>query len=107
MDWFEEYAHIAGALVIGAFAHFGRLLQSGQMPGFWQSIGFLMQLGLIGLASVAVVTQLGIENKEMQMLVTAILAVSAQEVVEFFKNNGWRGYTRAVVLPADERDDRD
>lgn len=95
-DIFGEYGAIAIGLLIGSIAHFGRLLQEGRMPTSLQAIGFLMQLGVVGLLAVAITKHLGIVDADYRALSTAILALSTQEVVQFIKKRSWRPLMEAI-----------
>lgn len=85
----REYMAIGFGLVIGAIAHFGTRIANDDRIGWRQVIGFAMQLGLIGLVAVVSTKQFGITDDDMRALATAILAISANEVVQWLKRNGW------------------
>ena len=51
-EFFNEYGATAIGLVIGSVAHFGRLIQEGRVLTLAQTIGYFMQLGIVGLISV-------------------------------------------------------
>lgn len=85
----REEAAILFGLVVGAVAHFGKRLADDQRLGWRQVVGYVMQLGLIGLVAMVSTSQIGITDNDMRALVTAILAISANEVVQWLKRNGW------------------
>lgn len=85
----REYMAIGFGLVIGAIAHFGSRIANEDAIGWRQVVGFAMQLGLIGLVAVVSTKQLGMTDDDMRALATAILAISANEVVQWLKRNGW------------------
>lgn len=92
-----EYGAVIFGLVIGTLAHFGRLLADGNMPSWGQAIGYLMQLGFIGIVAVVSTRVLNITDSDMRALATAILAISAQEVIRYMKANGWGPFVKAVA----------
>ncbi len=96
----QEYGAVIFGLVVGTVAHFGRLLSDGQMPTWAQAVGYLMQLGLIGLVAVVATKMLGLTDADTRALATAILAISAQEVVRYLKARGWMHFVR-YASPAD------
>lgn len=97
MQWLVDYAAIILGLAIGAIAHFGNLIEDGRWPGVWKALGYLMQLALVGLFSAVVVEQMGIISELMKTTTAAVMAVSAQEVVQFLKRNGWRKFAGHYV----------
>lgn len=97
-----DYGAIAFGLVVGTMAHFGRLLADGEMPTWGQALGFLMQLGFIGIVAVVSTRMLNITDSDMRALATAILAISAQEVIRYVKANGWLHFVRPVTKNRDE-----
>ena len=92
-----EYGAVIFGLVVGTLAHFGRLLADGDFPSWTQAIGYLMQLGFIGIVAVVSTRMLNITDGDMRALATAILAISAQEVIRYMKANGWGPFVRATV----------
>lgn len=102
MNVFADYFSILLGLFFGTLAHFGRLLSGGEVPTFKQSLGFIMQLGLVGIVAAVATRKLGINDNDMRALTTALLAISAQEVIQFLKNNGWKAFARAA-LAGDEK----
>ena len=91
-------------LAIGAVAHFGKRLADDDRLGWKQIVGFMMQLGLIGLVASVSTKQLGMVDNDMRALATAILAISANEVIQWLKRNGWLRFLPDVK--PDERIDR-
>ena len=89
LAWFRSYFAIIFGLAIGAVAHFGKRIAEEDAIGWRQVVGFVMQLGLIGLVASVSTKQLGITDDDMRALVTAILAISANEVIQWLKRNGW------------------
>ena len=85
----REYWSAGVGLAIGALAHFGRLISEGKRLSVLQSIGYLLQLGLIGLLSVVVASRTGITSAEGLALTAALLAMSAQEVVQVAKRRAF------------------
>ncbi len=113
VDWIltrlDDYGNIIFGLILGTFAHFGRLLLRGTPPTKLQALGFVMQLGLIGVAASVAIKWAGIEDGDYKTFATAVLAVSTQEVIEFFKQNGWQrmagGITGGQAPPPPPTDD--
>lgn len=95
-DLCGDYGAIITGLLIGSIAHFGRLLQEGRVPTPIQALGFLMQLGVVGLLSVVITKYLAITDPDYRALSTAILALSTQEVVQFIKKRSWRPLMEAI-----------
>lgn len=91
-----QYGSVAFGLAVGALAHFGRRLADGEVPTWRQTIGYLMQLGFIGTIAVVSTRMLNITDADMRALATAILAISAQEVIRYMKTNGWGPFVRSV-----------
>ena len=83
----DEYAPIIIGVVLGAMAHFGRMIQIDGWPSFRTIIGFVMQLGLVALASAAAAERLGIESNLMRSLTASVLTVATNEVVNWFRLN--------------------
>lgn len=100
MNETQEYVSIAVGLLVGTLAHFGRVIAAGTMPSWASVIGFLMQLGLIGVIAMVLTSRLGITDVDVRALTTAILAISAQEVIQYIKRSGWQSLTRTVIPPA-------
>ena len=98
----HHYGAILFGLVIGTVAHFGRKLSEGEGITFAQAAGFLMQLGVIGLVASVATREMGIADDDMRALMTAILAISTQEVLQFVKRNGWGTITRSA-MPGDDK----
>lgn len=98
----HDYGAIIFGLVIGAVAHVGRKLTEGEQITAIQLIGYMMQLGVIGLIAAVSTRELGIVDSDMRALVTAVLAISTQEVMQAIKRKGWR----AILSAAEPRDPR-
>lgn len=98
----REYAAIIFGLLLGAIAHFGARLNRGEDLPWKHVLGFAMQLGLIGLFASVVTRVAGITDDDMRALVTAIFAVSANEVIQWMKREGWLRFLPDAVQPAPE-----
>lgn len=96
-EFFHRYGSIVFGLMIGAITHIGRLLGESSIPSIQHLLGYVMQLGMIGLVAVVATKFLGVEDADVRALVTAILAVSAQEVVTAIRRMGWRGLLRGAL----------
>lgn len=96
-EFLLEHGSILLGLIVGTLAHFGRMLSANTMPTFRESCGFLLQLALVGLLSAVVTKQLGINEDDYRALVSAILAVSTNEVLGYLRENGWIAFTRTVT----------
>lgn len=83
------YLPIIFGLLVGAIAYFGKRLADGEEMGWRQALGYAMQLGLIGLLAIVSTKELSIIDHDTRALVTAILAISANEVTPWLKRNGW------------------
>ena len=97
LEAIAEYSAVIFGLVVGTLAHFGRLLADGDAPTWAQALGYLMQLGFIGIVAVVSTRMLNITDGDMRALATAILAISAQEVIRYMKANGWGPFVRVVA----------
>ena len=107
IDLLQEYAAIIVGLLIGSLTHFGRLIAEGRMPTITQAIGFLMQLGMVGLMASVITKHLGITDSDLRSLTTAILAISTQEVVQFMKKKAWRPIADTLIsILSEPRDPR-
>jgi len=93
----QDYGAILFGLLVGTIAHFGRFLMAGDAPTLRQVAGFLMHLGMIGLVAAVSTRMMGIADNDMRALATAILAISAQEVVQWLKRNGWQHLTQSAA----------
>ena len=105
MNWLDalnDYLAILFGLVVGAIAHFGRKLTDGEDINLRAGVGFVMQLGVIGLVAAVATREFGIANGDMRALTTAVLALSTQEVIQAAKKRGWIGAFNAS-LPGDEK----
>lgn len=95
--YLHDYIAIMFGLAMGTVAHFGRMLSTGEELSMKHVFGFIMQLGLIGLFASVVTRQLGMQGDDLRALTTAILAVSAQEITQWAKRNGWLALVRQAV----------
>ena len=95
--FFAEYGSVVFGLVVGTLAHFGRMLSEGRHPTLSEAFGYILQLGLIGMVAVVSTRLMGVTDDDMRALATAILAISAQEVVRYLKANGWGPWVKAVA----------
>lgn len=95
MNWLQDYGPILLGLALGSLAHFGRLLSGGEVPTVQHVIGFLMQLGLIGVVASVATRSINVVDPDVRALCAALLAVSAQEVIQYLKRNGWRQVVNA------------
>lgn len=77
------------------------------MPTFLQTIGYLMQLGLVGLASLVITKKLGITDQDIRALTTAIFAMSTNEVVQFIKRRSWAKMRKAFWIALQNEDTPD
>lgn len=73
-------------VVIGAMAHFGRLISDENLPTWHVIIGFMMQLGLIALVAASAVEQFQIKSSLMQSLTAAVFAIAANEIITWLKS---------------------
>lgn len=89
-EFLSDYSAILGGLLVGALAHFGRLVAEGRMPTVFQAIGYLMQLALVGLVSAVLTKKFGLDDPDVRALTTAVLALSTNEVVQFLKKRDWQ-----------------
>ena len=96
----SEWVSIAVGLLVGTLAHFGRLIANGVAPTWSSVVGFLMQLGFIGIVAMVVTSKLGITDVDVRALTTAILAISAQEVIQYMKRAGWQNLVQAAAPSA-------
>ena len=101
-EFLLEHGSILLGLIVGTLAHFGRMLSANTMPTLREAAGFVLQLALVGLLSAVATKQLGIHEADYRALVTAILAVSTNEVLGYLRENGWLMFARSVT-----REDRD
>lgn len=84
-SFFQEYASIAVGLAIGSAAHLGKLLSEGKMPSWLQVAGYFLQLFLVGLVCAVVTKRIGITDEDFRALSAAIMALSAQETIQYIK----------------------
>lgn len=83
--------------MIGSAAHLGKLLTEGRVPSWLQVIGYLLQLGLVGLVCAVVSRKVGIHDPDIRALSAAILALSANEVVQFIKKKAKEPLLQALI----------
>lgn len=100
-EFLSDYSAILGGLLVGALAHFGKLVAEGRMPTVLQAIGYLMQLALVGLVAAVLTKKFGLVDADVRALTTAVLALSTNEVVQFLKKRDWRRI-RAAFWDQDE-----
>jgi hypothetical protein len=103
IEWINDYGAILFGLMLGAVAHFGRKLTTSEPIVWREALGFLMQLGVIGLLASVATREMGITDDDTRALTTAIMALSAQEVLQYLKRNGWAP-TIDSVLPGGKKD---
>lgn len=89
IEWLYQHEAILFGLALGAVAHVGRKLSEGEKLTCRSIVGYFMQLGVVGLIASVSTKQMGIVDGDMRALVTAILAISAQEVLQYLKKSGW------------------
>lgn len=94
MRWFDENLPVMIGTILGTMAHFGNLLLSGKMPSLLHVLGFLMQLGMIVAVAVVVTDFMGLASDSHKMVASGVLAVSAQEIINYIKENGWKRLVR-------------
>src|SRR3546814_6795339 len=83
--------------MIGSAAHLGKLLMEGKVPSWLQVIGYVLQLGLVGLVCAVVSRKVGIHDPDIRALSAAILSLSANEVVQFVKKKAKQPLLEALV----------
>jgi hypothetical protein len=100
---FAEYLPVAVGMFFGALAHFGEYIERHGWPSMRAILGFLMQQGLVALAAVFVIRQMGIKEADYQAFMCAIFAVSSNEIIRWARSKQ-RSVTSMVLgptLPAD------
>lgn len=102
LHFIDEYSPIIFGIVIGSVAHYGQKLVDGEVITLPATIGFVMQLGMIGLVAQVATTELGIVNSDLRAFSAAVLALSAKEVIQAAKKRGWIG-TFNASLPGDDK----
>ena len=107
-DLLSGYGAIAIGLVIGLLADIGREVSKKGIPSPRYVIAQFLQLGMVGLIAAGATVYLENESDQMQALVAAIFALSANEVTLWLKENGWRRVLQQLtgVTPPDE-DEKD
>lgn len=105
-EFFGDYLAIGVGLMIGSAAHLGKLLTEGRVPTWLQVIGYLLQLGLVGLVCSVMSRKMGMDDPDLRALSAAILALSANEVVQFVKKRAAQPFLQALIriLSEDRRD---
>lgn len=93
---FDVWLAVCAGIVIGAMAHFGRLMSDNNMPEPKAVLGFLMQLGLVALLAATAVEQFQIKSSLMQALTAAIFAIAANELVTWLKQRAVKMAERMV-----------
>lgn len=83
--------------MIGSAAHLGKLLSEGKVPSFIQVLGYLLQLGLVGLVSSVVTRKMNMTDADFRALSAAILALSAQETIQFIKRRAKEPIINALI----------
>lgn len=99
-DWstfLEKYFPILFGLFVGAMSHLGRSIGDGEMPSAKEMIGYVMQLGLMGLLALVTTKLLGIEEPDIMALVTAIFAISTRDIFQVLKKHGIKTLTKALL----------
>lgn len=106
-DFISDYLAIGIGLMIGSAAHLGRMLTEGKVPSWFQLVGYLMQLGLIGLVASVVTKEVGMTDPDFRAMTAATLALSAHEVIQFLKRKAREPLLRALIniLDVPPRDD--
>jgi hypothetical protein len=93
-EFFSDYAAIGVGLMIGSLAYLGRLLVEGKMPTWIQVTGYLLQMGLVGL--IASIMAKGLSS-DYRALSAALLALSANEVIQLAKKRAKAPFLRFLV----------
>ena len=82
-DFLAGYGAIIIGVIIGAMAHFGRIITDHGWPGLRQVIGFVMQLGLVALIAALLTQQLGVDDDLMRSATASVLTVATNEVLRW------------------------
>lgn len=101
---FHDYVAILIGLAAGAIAHFGRMMSQGVSITWRQCIGYLMQLGLVGIAAAFLTRVIGIESADFRALTAGIMAVSANEFIQWAKREGWLSLISRFAFPPPSND---
>lgn len=102
---FGDYFAIGVGLMIGSAAHLGKLLSEGKVPPWLQVIGYLLQLGLVGLVCAVVSKKVGIADSDTRALSAAILSLSANETIQFIKKKAKQPLLHALARMLSEETD--
>lgn len=103
-NFLAEFGAVIFGLIVGAVAHFGRLFMEHTPPTGLQALGYVMQLGMVGLAAAASVTYLDIQDPLIHAMTAAMFALTAQEVVNWFKKKGFKVLLERVFdIKSDEK----
>ena len=94
-DWLQEHIPVLVGLVVGTLAHFGRIIKDGGTLTIAHVVGHIFQLGFIGVFAAVTINLLGITGETNQIMVASVFAVSAQEVIQWVKRDGWRRLVNA------------
>ena len=86
-EFLQDYLAIGAGLFIGSAAHLGRMITEGRLPTWLQAVGYVLQLGLVGLVCSVATRKLGITDQDYRALSAAVMALSAQETLQLLK--GW------------------
>ena len=105
-EFFGDYLAIGVGLMIGSAAHLGKLMTEGKVPSWLQIIGYLLQLGLVGLVCAVISKKVGIHDADMRALSAAILALSANETVQFIKKKAKQPLLQALVRMLSEETEK-
>ena len=92
-----KYGTVLFGLLIGALGYFGAKIAEGEEIEAKHVIGYMMQLGLIGLIAALIVETAKLESALWQSAITAMLALGTNEVIKWVKMVGWK---RAVQIIA-------
>lgn len=107
LDALREYFAIGIGLLLGATAHFGSRIAGGDEIGWRGFLGYTMQLGMVGLVASVATRVANITDNDMRATCAAILAVSANEVIQWLKRNGWLRFLDNIApAPRDRSDAR-
>jgi hypothetical protein len=90
IDALQDHIATMFGLAAGSIAHFGRKISDGQDISLKHVLGYIMQLGLIGIVATVSTRWFGITDNDLRALLAAILAVSANEIIAWIKQEGWR-----------------
>lgn len=86
----KQYVPVLVGLVVGTLTHFAGPVADGRKLAWNQVVGYIMRLAFIGLLAIVVINFINIESNEVIILITSIFSISAQEIVSYVKNRGWK-----------------